>query len=214
MLKNKKKLWWLNLLIKKEIVKKYSIDAKQEAILELFLKKLREYNLHTNLVGKSTLKNPWVSHILDSLQILPHLKSKDLHILDMGTGAGFPGAVLSIAGYKNVTLVDSNGKKINFLKLTKKELLLSFNVILGRIESLSNFKYDIITTRALASLDKLFSYSQRFIKKNTVMIFLKGKTVNEEIKEAQKKWNFYFSKSQSISHSDGSVLLVKNLKKK
>ena len=131
----------------------------------------------------------------------------------MGTGAGFPGAVLSIAGYKNVTLVDSNGKKINFLKLTKKELLLSFNIILGRIESLSNFKYDIITTRALASLDNLFSYSQRFIKKNTVMIFLKGKTVNEEIKEAQKKWKFNFNKTQSISHPEGSVLVIRNLKK-
>jgi 16S rRNA (guanine527-N7)-methyltransferase len=165
------------------------------------------------LVGRSTLENPWASHILDSLQITSHLKNKNETILDMGTGAGLPGMVLSIVGYQNVTLVDSNGKKINFLKLAKKELLLSFNIILGRVEGLNNLKYDIITTRALASLDKLFSYSQKFLKKNTVMIFLKGKTVNEEINEAQKKWKFNFNKTQSISHPDGSVLVIRNLKK-
>ena len=163
------------------------------------------------MVGKSTLENPWVSHILDSLQIIPHLTNKNATILDMGTGAGFPGVVLSIAGCKNVTLVDSNGKKINFLKLTKKELLLSFNIILGRVESLDNLKYDVITTRALANLDKLFSYSQKFLKKHTTMIFLKGKTVDDEIQEAKKKWKFNFNKTQSISHSDGSILVVRDL---
>jgi len=201
------------LLTKESIVKKYSVNAAQEALLQSFLEKLGEHNLQTNLVGKSTLENPWVSHILDSLQVMPHITNKNAKILDMGTGAGFPGAVLSIAGCKNVTLVDSNGKKINFLKLTKKELLLSFNVILGRLESLNNLKYDVITTRALSSLDRLFSYSQKFLKKNTVMIFLKGKTVNEEIQEAKKKWSFHFTKVQSTSHSDGSVLVIRNLKK-
>ena len=169
--------------------------------------------MHTNLVGRSTLENPWASHILDSLQIMPHLKNKNQTILDMGTGGGFPGAVLSIVGCKNVTLVDSSGKKINFLKLTKKELLLSFKTILGRVEGLTHLKYDVITARALTSLDKLFSYSQKFLKKNTVMIFLKGKTVNEEIQDAQKKWKFHFNKSQSISHPNGFVLIVTNLKK-
>ena len=104
------------MLTKEHILKKYSISAKQEQTLLLFLERLGAYNNHTNLVGKSTLVNPWISHVLDSLQIIPHLKNKNMTILDMGTGAGFPGAVLSIAGFKNVTLVDSNGKKINFLK--------------------------------------------------------------------------------------------------
>ena len=131
----------------------------------------------------------------------------------MGTGAGFPGAVLSIAGCENVTLVDSNGKKINFLKQVKKDLLLNFNTTLGRLEKLSNLKYDVITSRALANLDNLFSYSQKFLKKNTVMIFLKGKTVNEELMEARKDWSFDFEKHQSISDSRGKILIIKNLKK-
>ena len=131
----------------------------------------------------------------------------------MGTGAGLPGLVLCISGCKHVTLVDSNGKKINFLNLVKKEMNLSAKIILERLENINNVKFDIITSRALASLNKLFSYSQKFMKKNTLLIFLKGKTVNEELKEAQKKWIFQFQKHKSISDSRGTILIIKNLKK-
>ena len=74
------------------------------------------------MVGKSTLTNPWNSHILDSIQILPFIKNRSHSILDMGTGAGLPGVVLAISGCKNVSLLDSNGKKINFLKHIKKKM--------------------------------------------------------------------------------------------
>lgn len=198
---------------KEEIIKKFLINKKIETDFQKYIDILKEHNIRTNLVGKSTLVNPWTSLILDSLQILPLIKNKKFSILDMGTGAGFPGNILSIAGCENVTLIDSNGKKINFLKLIKNKMNLKTKIILGRIEALSNIKYDIITCRALASLDKLFSYSQKLIKKNTVLILLKGKTVNEEIIETKKKWTFQFVKHQSISDSRGSLLVIKNIKK-
>ena len=180
--------------------------------MQKYLDLLIDFNLHTNLVGKSTLVNPWVSHILDSLQILPLIKNKKKSILDMGTGAGLPGIILSIAGCERVDLIDSNGKKIKFLKNVQKELELNTKIFLGRVENLNNKKYDVIVSRALANLSKLFSYSQKFIKKNTVLIFLKGKTVNEEIDEAQKKWTFQFTKHQSISDLRGSLLVVRNIR--
>lgn len=198
---------------KKDIIKKFLINKKIEADFQKYINILKEHNMRINLVGKSTLVNPWTSHILDSLQILPLIKNKKFSILDMGTGAGFPGNILSIAGCENVTLIDSNGKKINFLKSIKNKMNLKTKIILGRIEALSNIKYDIITCRALANLDKLFSYSQKLIKKNTVLILLKGKTVNEEIVETKKKWTFQFAKHQSISDSRGSLLVIKNIKK-
>ena len=197
---------------KKNILKNFLLDKKQEALLQEYIDRLAEHNSHTNLVGKSTLINPWVSHILDSLQILNFIANKSLSILDMGTGAGFPGNVLSIAGCKNTTLIDSNGKKINFLKLVKNEMNLKSNIVLGRIENFNNIKYDIITCRALANLSKLISYSQKFIKKNTVLIFLKGKTVNEEILQAKKKWDFQITEHQSISDLRGRVLVIENIK--
>ena len=198
---------------KKDILKIYSINTKQEETFDKYIELLGDYCKHTNLVGKSTMSNPWKNHILDSLQILPFLENKNYEILDMGTGAGFPGSILSIAGCKNVTLIDSNGKKINFLKIAKKKLNLKTNIVLGRIENLNNLKFDIITSRALANLNKLLSYSQKFIKKNTLLIFLKGKTVNEEIEDAKKFWKFDLKKNQSISDSRGSLIFIENLKK-
>ena len=169
--------------------------------------------MHTNIAGKSTLLNTWNSHVVDCLQILPFISNKSLTILDMGTGAGLPGNILSIMGCLNVTLVDSNNKKINFLKITKEEMSLKSKIVLGRVENIQNKKFDIITSRALANLSNLFSYSQKLIKKNTVLIFLKGKAVNEEVLEAQKKWKFNFTKHQSVSDERGALLIIKNVKK-
>ena len=199
---------------KKDIISNFLISKINEGLFQEYIDRLQDYNSHTNIVGKSTLVNPWSSHVLDCIQILPFIKNKKLSILDMGTGAGLPGIVLYISGCNNVTLIDSNGKKINFLKLIKKKMNLNINIILGRLEKLNNLKFDVITSRALASLDKLLSYSQKFMKKSTVLIFLKGKTVNEELIEAQKKWTFLFQQHKSISDFRGSVLIIKNLKKK
>ena len=162
-------------------------------------------------MGKSTLVDPWSKHILDSLQLISFIKNKSHSILDMGTGAGLPGVVLSIVGYKNISLVDSNEKKIKFLKRTKDYLGLDLNIILGRLEKIHNLKFDIITSRALAKLNILFGYSQNFMKKNTVLIFLKGKTVNEEIFEAKKNWKFEFQKYQSVSDIRGVILVIERL---
>jgi|TARA_B110000438_G_scaffold286913_1_gene318647 16S rRNA (guanine527-N7)-methyltransferase len=200
-------------LNKEEIIKKFLIKKKHKNFIDRYLCLLEEHNKNINLVGKSTLVNPWLSHVLDSLQVLPFIGDKNQSILDMGTGAGLPGVILKICGCRRVTLIDSNGKKINFLKTINSEMNLGLRPILGRLENIHDLRFDIITSRALASLDSLFTYSQKFIKKNTVLIFLKGKTVNEEIDLARKNWLFDLARHQSISDQRGSLIIVKNLKK-
>ena len=199
---------------KEEILTKYPALLRQEKNIQKYIDRIIQYNIHTNLVGKSTLADPWSKHILDSFQLVSFIKNKNYSILDMGTGAGFPGVVLSMAGYKNVSLVDSNGKKIKFLKTIKDDLDLNLNIIQGRLEKLYNLRFDIITSRALAKLSILFGYSQNFMKKNSVLIFLKGKTVNDEIFEAKKNWKFKFQKYRSISDSRGVILVVERLSKR
>jgi len=192
----------------------FSINSSQEIKLIKFLKELAIHNKRTNLVGKSTLVNPWRSHILDCIQISPFIKSKNSTILDMGTGPGLPGLVLAIIGYKNVNLVDSNQKKINFVKHISKKLDISVKIFLSRVEKLNNSKFDFLISRALANLNKLFIYSQRVTDKNTVLIFLKGQKVKNEIQEAKKKWCFNSEIYPSQSDERGSVLIIKNLKLK
>ena len=199
---------------KKEIISSFQIGSSQLLKINNYLEMLKEYNLHTNLVGRSTLKNPWKSHILDSLQLLNFVISKKLSILDMGSGAGLPGIPLSILGFHNVTLVDSNGKKTKFLNKVKENLGLKINIIQGRVENLPDLSFDIITSRALSNLHTLLTYSQQLVKKNTLLVFLKGKTVNDEIIFAQKNWIIDYKKFQSISDDRGSVLIIKKFKKK
>ena len=105
----------------------------------------------------------------------------------MGTGAGFPGLVLAIIGYNNVTLVDSNMKKIYFIKTVCSELKIKVKIVLSRIEKLKKEKYEFLTSRALAKLNKLFIYSHKFTNKDTVQIFLKGiKPLMMKLKKQKK----------------------------
>ena len=129
----------------------------------------------------------------------------------MGTGAGFPGLVLAIMGYERVSLVDSNGKKISFINNICKKLDIKANIILSRIENLEIRQYDFLISRALAKLNKLFAYSHNLINKDTVLIFLKGKSVNEEMIEARKNWVFKSAIQQSYSDKRGKILIIKNL---
>ena len=122
-------------MTKEEIIKKFNINSHQEKLLDTYIFNLKKYNKHTNLVGGSTLEDPWNRHILDCLQILPELNNYNCSILDMGTGAGLPGLLLSIMGCKNVTLADSNNKKIKFLENIKKEMRLKVKIVLDRVEN-------------------------------------------------------------------------------
>jgi 16S rRNA (guanine527-N7)-methyltransferase len=192
----------------------FSINSSQEIKLIKFLKELAIHNKRTNLVGKSTLVNPWRSHILDCIQVSPFIKNRNSTILDMGTGAGLPGLVLAIIGYKNVNLIDSNQKKINFVKYISKKLDISVKIFLTRIEKLNNPRFDFLISRALANLNKLFIYSHKLTDKDTVLIFLKGKKVKNEIQEAKKIWSFNNEIYPSQSDERGSVLIIKKLKLK
>jgi len=193
------------------IKKNFLINKTLETKFQKFIEELTIQNKQTNLVGRSTLVDPWRSHILDSIQITPFIHKKNSCILDMGTGAGLPGLILAMTGYTKICLVDSNGKKIKFIRHVCKKLNINASVVLGRIEKIKNKKYDFLISRALANLTNLFTYSHNFINKDTVLIFLKGKTVMDEIIEAKKKWIFNIKIHQSLSDNRGKILLINKL---
>lgn len=173
-----------------------------------------EFNKHTNLVGKSTLQNVWERHIADSLQLSLSIPEKKLKIFDLGTGAGFPGVPLSIIGYRNIFLIDSIGKKIDFVRGVIKSLSLSAKTEKKRIENLKIGKADLIVSRALAPLNKLLSYSLLHSNKNTTCLFLKGRNVYKEIELAKGSFYFNFETFKSMSSEDGYVLKISNIRVK
>jgi len=199
-------------LTKEDIIKIFNLKKAETIALNKFISELKKTNSLINLVGKSTLLNPWDRHICDSLQIIPFIKNKNSSVLDMGTGAGLPGIVLSILGYKNITMVDSRKKKIEFVQQIIEKLGLKAKLINSRLEDLQLPPFQYITSRALASLDKLLNYSLFFSNDKTRLIFLKGKNVNTEIFEAKKKFFFDYKIYKSKSSGDGFVVKIKDFK--
>ena len=147
------------------------------------------------------------------MQIVNFIPNKQSAILDMGTGAGIPGIILAINGFKNMSLIDSNFKKIKFIQSVCRELNIEVKIYNQRIESLINNKFDYLVSRALANLNDLFFYSQKLLKNNPVLIFLKGKRVKDEIQEAARYWKFNYELHKSISDERGSVIIIKDLSK-
>ncbi len=148
---------------------------------------------------------------MDSAQLMGFAPPEAKEFVDMGSGAGFPGLVLSILGAHKMHLIESTGKKANFLRAVIDDLKLNVTVHQQRIEEVRDIKADIITARALGSLDDLFRLAQNKLKKETICLFLKGRSVAEELTESQKKWKFDCEKAASISDPSGSVLVIKNL---
>ena len=195
-------------------VSQLNLNKLQVEKIDFFINSITNYNKHTNLIGKSTIENFWDRHILDCLQLTKYIKNKKLRIVDLGTGAGLPGILLSIVGYQKVLMIESARKKTDFIKKTIKELSLSAIIQNKRIEKPPRSKHDFIVSRALAPLNKLLTYARMYSNKNTTSLFLKGRNVNSEIDAAMKKFFFDFEKIKNSRSSEGCVLQIKNIKVK
>ena len=199
---------------KANIISDFVLSKTQVDKLDYYLSSIIEYNKHTNLVGKSTIENIWDRHVLDCLQLTKYITNKKLKILDLGTGAGLPGVLLSIVGYQKVLMVDSVKKKADFVKKIIKELSLTAKIQNKRIEKPPTSQHDIIVSRALAPLIKLLTYARMYSNKNTTLLFLKGRNAITEINIASKVYFFEFEKIKSLSSDDGCVLKINNIKNK
>lgn len=180
-----------------------------QALLELWQKKL-------NLVSATTISNAWERHFLDSYQLLVHLPPEPLSLIDLGSGAGFPGLVLAILRSKNlsVTLVEADFKKCVFLENVSRETKTSVIVLRSRIETIStSLKGDVVTARGLAPLTQLLTYGFPLMGEKSIGLFLKGKDFEKEIEDAQKKWNFELEIYPSLTDSAARILKIKHLKK-
>ena len=190
--------------------KHLNVSRETSKKLYLFTDILLKKNQQLNLIGKNTVNDIYQRHILDSLQLLKYININD-KILDIGTGAGFPGLVLNIAACKNVTLIESIRKKCVFLSEAKTKLDLSCNIINNRSEQIDYIENDIITARAVAPLKKLFSLLYKQQNNNTKCFFFKGKNYQEEIIEAKKSWNFNYKPYKSLTSKEGVILEISDI---
>ncbi|MBY0293542.1 MAG: 16S rRNA (guanine(527)-N(7))-methyltransferase RsmG [Alphaproteobacteria bacterium] len=183
---------------------------------QLYKSLLENWQKKVNLVASSTIPYQEQRHFEDSLQLLSYLPSDKISLVDLGSGAGFPGLVLALARPQTllVTLIESDLKKCLFLETVSRETKVNVIILRSRIESLKEvLTYDVVTSRALAPLPLLLEYATPFLNKNSVCLFLKGKSFKAEIKDAKKKWEFDLEIFPSLTDSTGCILKIENLKR-
>ena len=188
------------------------LNVSRETIekFQAYLTLLEKWQRRINLVSNSTLGDVWQRHILDSGQLAAYYPPQTRHILDVGSGAGFPGLVLAIMGGVTVDLVESDQRKAVFLSTVIRELGLPAKVHNQRIETMPNLRPDVITARALAPVPKLLNLIETQIRPECVCLFLKGASVEDELTNLQSYSTMVATTHPSLSGSAGVVLELNN----
>lgn len=191
-----------------EVMEQLAVSRETVDRFQAYLDLLRLWRERINLVGRSTLGDPWRRHILDSGQVFHLLPEGARTLIDLGSGAGLPGLILAIMGVPDVHLIESDGRKVKFLEEAVRVLGLAVKVHYGRIEAIEPIPADVVTARALASLEELLDLAQRFSRSGTQLVFLKGRNVESELTRALRAWKMRYRLIASSSSSEGRIVLV------
>jgi len=196
-----------------EFAEKIRVSRETLDRLKIHVALLRDWSLRHNLVSRQSLGGVWRRHVWDSAQLAAFVPQNATQIVDLGSGAGFPGLVLAalLRDRALVTLYEATRKKAEFLEHAARAMDLKVEIRNMRIEDERNRPFDVVAARALAPLDALLDYSHRFCAPRTVCLFLKGQSVAAELTEARKSWRMKVSQHQSVTDPSGVILEIREL---
>ena len=203
------------------ILAEIGADADMAAKLDSYVRILEEWQQNLSLIGPGTLPHIWQRHIMDSAQLMPFIKPETGAIMDIGSGAGFPGLVLAILYgerlQRPIQLVESDGRKCRFLKAVANETGANVRVTHKRIEDLIANWPATITARAVAPLDKLLNWTSKQHHPGLTCVFMKGKKATEELTKLENYQKMHptvrIDTHASITHPDGVILRLSGFQK-
>ncbi len=181
---------------------------------------LIEANKSLNLIGKSTAKQIWHRHFLDSAQVIDFIDKNDINLLDMGSGAGFPGLIIAILARDRkinlkIKLIEKSIKKVKFLKNLANELNLDVEVINENIfASSKKLSEDVFIARAFKPLKTILELIHKKAENwKKILIFL-GKTGKNELLQASIIWDIEYKQRVSVTSNDSIIIEINKLKRK
>ena len=198
-------------------IKKFNVSRETIEKLNKYKDFLLSSNKSLNLIGKTTENQIFTRHFADSAQIYDLIEDKS-EIVDLGSGAGFPGVILKILMDNNkiaanITLIDKSPKKCKFLQDLSDKLGLTLKIVNLKIE---NYKFNKISTVVSRAFKKTVDTIDILLKNNDKIrniILIKGKTYQQEIEEAKKKYTFDTEKFRSITSDESYILKISNIKR-
>lgn len=179
--------------------------------LDRFVEHFLKWQRVVQLVAPSTLTTLWMRHIADSLQLLPDIEDAK-EIVDVGSGGGYPGLVLSIASPAKIFhLIESDTRKASFLREAARVANAPAEVYAERVESVAkriDTGIHMVTARAFAPLPKLLELCEPFFANDAKAVFLKSQDIDEELTTAAKSWNVTYQLRNSLTDPRGRILLI------
>ncbi|MTI01089.1 16S rRNA (guanine(527)-N(7))-methyltransferase RsmG [Roseibium sp. RKSG952] len=201
------------------MVSKYG-DVSRETLdrLKVFVDLVLKWQPAQNLIAPSTIPDIWIRHVVDSLQTQWSLPDARTWV-DIGSGGGFPGIITAIlladVPGSHVHMIESNQRKVAFLRTALRETGSTGTVHAGRIEAVAeNWRHgapDAVSARALASLDLLLKLSESFTADGATAVFHKGQEFQREVNEASHAWTFDLIQHKSIVDPSSRMLLLSNI---
>jgi 16S rRNA (guanine527-N7)-methyltransferase len=187
------------------------VSRETLARLERYEQLLIACNQRLSLVSKSTLPLIWTRHFLDSAQLARLIPNPNSTVVDLGSGAGFPGLVLAILGLPRIHLVEHNLQKVAFLRSVVAALALPVTIHAMKSQAIKPFQAGAITARALKPLSELLTLAVRFVGPDTICVFPKGRRADEEWGAAQARWRMTTERFPSLTDPDSTILRLSHL---
>jgi 16S rRNA (guanine527-N7)-methyltransferase len=196
-----------------------NVSRETLARIEVFMSEFGRWAARINLAAPSTLPHLWKRHVLDSAQLIgiaPHAR----RWLDLGSGGGFPGAIVAILMSEHAdggaVLVESNAKKAAFLRTALGLAGAPAQVEQARIESCRAMEreFDVVTARALAQLRELLELASPWLERGSTGLFHKGRDYRREVQESRDAWDYDLLEHPSAADPESVVLEIRNLRRK
>ena len=196
-------------------IKKFNVSRETIEKLNIYKDFLLLNNKNLNLIGKTTENQIYFRHFIDSAQIYNIIK-KDSNVIDLGSGAGFPGMIIGLLKddqktFGKVILIEKSKKKSNFLLDLAKKLNLSVEIYNKNLENFNFNNQSTVVSRAFKSTLETLDILFKNIDKIKEIVLLKGKTYQQEIDEAKKKYTFNVEKTKSITSDESFVLKISDV---
>ncbi|MBT8458739.1 MAG: 16S rRNA (guanine(527)-N(7))-methyltransferase RsmG [Boseongicola sp.] len=195
-----------------------SFNVSRETLnrLEIYADLLRKWNKRINLVAPGTIETLWSRHFMDSAQVLALSPSAAQRWTDLGSGGGFPGAIVALLANNldlRVILIESDQRKAAFLRAVSRETGANFSVMAERAEAAVPTKADVVSARALAPLETLLGYVAHHIDNNGLALLPKGAKAASEVELARKTWSFTCESIPSMTDKDAAILKIGDIKR-
>lgn len=198
------------------LVEELGVPRETMAELAEFVDAVRAEAEQHNLVSRSTLDQIWSRHIVDSAQLLCFAAPSAETWLDLGTGAGFPGLVVSALHSARVTCVESRRLRVDFLRRAAAVLDIGdkTEVFGGKLEQLPRQAFQIISARAFAPLERLLALTERFGSPDTLWILPKGRNARTELEAAHASWQGEFELVPSLTDPDAHIIVARGVRRR